>query len=244
MPKFIDLTGQKFNRWTVIERAENQGKSVCWLCECECGTRKIVRGGHLKSGASQSCGCLKREVSAAICKELGSKNNNHLEGQRFGDWTVLKDSGKRYSNGSIIWTCQCKCGTIKDIESRYLINHISLNCGCERINSKGENKIIELLKQYNIPFETQKTFESCRFPDTNRLAKFDFYVNNQYIIEYDGELHYQYSTGWATKEKMEKIQEHDEIKIQWCKDNNIPLIRIPYTKYETLCIQDLILDEN
>lgn len=58
-----DLTGQKFGLWTVIERGDtryykNGGQAVCWRCQCECGTIKTVPGRDLKSGASQSCGCL------------------------------------------------------------------------------------------------------------------------------------------------------------------------------------------
>lgn len=37
-------------------------------------------------------------------------------------------------------------------------------------------------------------------------------------------------------------QEHDKLKNQWCKENNIPLIRIPYTRYNDLCIEDLLLE--
>lgn len=62
------------------------------------------------------------------------------------------------------------------------------SCGC--INSKGEAKIIQLLIENNIPFEQQKSFETCRFPNSNYLARFDFYVNNQYLIEFDGKQHF------------------------------------------------------
>ena len=40
MPKLIDLTGQKFGRWTVLERAFNGKREVYWLCQCDCGTIK------------------------------------------------------------------------------------------------------------------------------------------------------------------------------------------------------------
>ena len=53
-----DITGEKFNRWLVIERVDNRGKTPYWLCECECGTLKEVRGSHLRHGKSKSCGCL------------------------------------------------------------------------------------------------------------------------------------------------------------------------------------------
>lgn len=62
----IDLTGRRFGRWTVIKFAK---KSACasnknilwWLCHCECGTDKIVRGHSLRTGTSKSCGCYSRE---------------------------------------------------------------------------------------------------------------------------------------------------------------------------------------
>lgn len=57
MSTFQDLTGQKFGRWTVIGYV---GKSR-WLCRCDCGTVKIVRATHMKSGHSKSCGCYEHE---------------------------------------------------------------------------------------------------------------------------------------------------------------------------------------
>lgn len=114
------------------------------------------------------------------------------------------------------------------------------SCGCER-RSHGELKIAQLLSENNIPFEQ----EVVMFKYTNGAnAKFDFYVNNQYLIEYDGETHYKYNLrGWHNEEQLKAQQERDMIKTQWCKEHNIPLIRIPYTKYETLCIEDLLLRE-
>lgn len=58
MSRFIDLSGQKFGRWTVISYA-GKGK---WNCKCLCGTEKVVRGTHMKSGASKSCGCYGHDV--------------------------------------------------------------------------------------------------------------------------------------------------------------------------------------
>lgn len=61
---FQDLTGCIFGCWHVIERAETRkygkGQAVCWKCQCVCGTIKSVPGRDLKSGASQSCGCMSK----------------------------------------------------------------------------------------------------------------------------------------------------------------------------------------
>jgi hypothetical protein len=64
MDKVEDLTGQKFGRWTVIEIQrikKNNESRVFWLCKCDCGNTKVVAARTLKSGDSQSCGCLKKE---------------------------------------------------------------------------------------------------------------------------------------------------------------------------------------
>lgn len=59
MAKFIDITGKKYNRLTVIKRLENTDSGAArWLCKCDCGNETIVRGCNLKNGAVKSCGCL------------------------------------------------------------------------------------------------------------------------------------------------------------------------------------------
>ena len=61
---FVDLTGQKFGRWTVIScHGKNNFGEHLWNCKCSCGTEKIVLGHSLTNGHSQSCGCLKNELS-------------------------------------------------------------------------------------------------------------------------------------------------------------------------------------
>lgn len=57
MATLKDLTGQRFGKWFVIQRAPNRGKAVMWECLCDCGTVKIVHGTSLKSGTSTNCGC-------------------------------------------------------------------------------------------------------------------------------------------------------------------------------------------
>ena len=58
MPKLINLIGTRYGKLTIIARAENQGKKVRWLCECDCGNQSIVQSGHLKNGSIKSCGCV------------------------------------------------------------------------------------------------------------------------------------------------------------------------------------------
>lgn len=74
----IDLTGQQYGRLTVIKRAENIGKNVAWLCKCECGKEKAVLGSHLKSGATQSCGCLLKEHTKSLTKPTHGMSESRL----------------------------------------------------------------------------------------------------------------------------------------------------------------------
>lgn len=56
MPPLIDLTGQRFGRWTVISQAEiRQRGGAAWLCKCECGRVKSVNSQHLRGGRSTQC---------------------------------------------------------------------------------------------------------------------------------------------------------------------------------------------
>ena len=73
MGKFIDLTGQRFGRLTVIERDTSRPKNdgAFWLCKCDCGNVTSVRGKELRRGNTKSCGCLALEKLAAHNKTHG-----------------------------------------------------------------------------------------------------------------------------------------------------------------------------
>jgi hypothetical protein len=63
MRKAIDLSGKKFGRLLVIERAgTNTHGAVTWKVRCKCGNKKIVSGKNLSRGATRSCGCLRYEI--------------------------------------------------------------------------------------------------------------------------------------------------------------------------------------
>lgn len=232
MPNFIDLTGKKFGRLEVISRNPKNAtdKSPQWNCRCDYGNETVVQGRHLRSGHTKSCGCMQKEIAGQI-------NFKNIIGQRFGKLTVVKHIGSN-NKGNAIWECKCDCGNIIQAQGIYLRNSHVQSCGC--ISSLGESKIQNLLENNKINFSKQKTFETCRFSDSNQMAKFDFYINDYYLIEYDGIQHFQETCGnW---EPLVDIQNRDKQKNNWCKDNNIPLIRIPYTRFNNLTIDDLLLE--
>lgn len=63
MSKLIDLTGQRFGRLTVVEKAPaiRGCTNAVWLCKCDCGNEIVVRSPTLRRGESKSCGCLRSE---------------------------------------------------------------------------------------------------------------------------------------------------------------------------------------
>ena len=160
---------------------------------------------------------------------------NDLTNRDFDKWTVIEMTENRSSNGGIYWHCVCDCGRERNVLAQSLLSGKSLSCGAHSNISKGNAKIIEILNNANINYEIEKKFSSCK--DIRELP-FDFYIDNKYLIEYDGEQHYK-------KDNIvdyEYTHRHDEIKNQWCRENNVPLIRIPYTHYKDLCLEDLLLE--
>lgn len=95
MAKFQDLTGQRFGRLTVIERAENGrcgGKAVTkWLCRCECGTEKIIEGHSLKRGRTKSCGCLNDEKREKNLKPDAGKTHGMSGTRLYKCWRGMLD---------------------------------------------------------------------------------------------------------------------------------------------------------
>ena len=61
-----DISGQKFGRLLVLERLGTKNRHTKYLCKCDCGAEKIVDASNLKSGCTQSCGCLHREISVQV----------------------------------------------------------------------------------------------------------------------------------------------------------------------------------
>ena len=110
--------------------------------------------------------------------------------------------------------------------------------GCPKCSLySNEAKIIDILEGFGYIVEPQKRFDDC----CDKLPlPFDIYVEElNLLIEYDGEGHYiPIPRGGISKEKAEEnlriAQKHDAIKTQYCKDNNILLIRVPYWENKNL----------
>ena len=104
----------------------------------------------------------------------------------------------------------------------YVCNN-QIRCkSCAQSESIGEMRIRIFLEDNDIEFIQEKIFEDCK---DKRCLPFDFYLSKyNLIIEFDGQHHYK-EIGFGNHESTKR---HDEIKNQYCKDNNIDLLRIPY----------------
>ena len=117
-------------------------------------------------------------------------------------------------------------------------NNILNGKGCPYCKtSKGELKISAILDNFGIDYVEQKWFPDCKYLS---VLPFDFYLPKYNIcIEYDGAQHYVPCTfGGISKEQAYKnldlCKTRDEIKTEYCKNNNIKLIRIPYWDYKNI----------
>lgn len=251
MARVIDMTGQRYGKLTVVSRAENDknGKAH-WWCQCDCGSPlKDIDGAALRRGLVVSCGCNKLQ-------KLAQYNQQHTideVGNVYGYLTVISRNNDtdNASDGRAMWNCQCKCGNMHIVSGKLLREGKVTSCGCRR-QSLGEAAVEQLLLANNIDYAKEYLVQ-VRKQDIyqHHKARFDFAIfsNNklQYFIEFDGSQHFKENIrnnglGWHTEESYNKTYERDMLKNQWCKENNIPLIRIPYTHLSQLCIEDLQLN--
>lgn len=103
--------------------------------------------------------------------------------------------------------------------------------------SIGEKMVCDILNKLNIEYKYQYSFHDCKY---HYKLPFDFYIeSHNTCIEYDGIQHFEPTdfagkgSEWAKRNLM-TIQEKDEIKNNYCKKNNINLIRIPYWELKNI----------
>lgn len=124
--------GMKFGHWTVLEYSgTNKHRIKYFLCECECGTKRKVRGTALIQGASRAC-----------CRQC----DNNLVGQRFGKLTVVKRDKSRMGH----WYCQCDCGSpLISLRGTSLRAEKIKSCGCLKGTRYKEHWTEKENKKYN-----------------------------------------------------------------------------------------------
>lgn len=231
-----DETGNRYGKLTVLSQTDNREfGSVKWLCKCDCGAFCEVAGDSLRSGDTQSCGCLVAERSR-------ESNLIDITGQTFGKLTVISlNEELSAEKKAIFWKCLCECGNYTNVKGQSLKAGAVKSCGCLNTNSYGAQQIEKLLKEHNISYAKEYTFPDLK---TNAVPlRFDFAIfnnNNKLIqlIEFDGQQHFRPVPQFGGQEAFERIQYNDKRKNEYCERNHIKLVRINYTntniKFEDL----------
>lgn len=242
--------GEKYGRLTVLYRdlsRAGEGR-VAWVCECECGNQLSVISKSLKDGNTRSCGCLNDDVRRQRVWAMAESTWKEMPGRRSGMLVVIRKATKEETAGRPLgngyWLCACDCGNHHIVSTSDFTQQKVQSCGC--MNSKGEAKITKLLEDNNICFQKQYAFNDLRGKKDNKYY-FDFAVFDGqrliYLIEYDGIQHFSKRHQFSQDEDVyDIIVERDSEKNAYCIENNIPLIRIPYTHFEKLAIEDLRLE--
>lgn len=256
MGKLLNVQiGQIFGGWEIIETQVinpdtkrfncinkpifNKGR--CIYCH---QTERYFLNGDLKN-ASPKC-------NKCSLIERNTKDRQIQIGQIYGYLKVTGDAGYEVASGGKRRHCSyCKCllcgkENVKKFDNQLISGNTS-SCGC--MCSQGEQKIKELLIKNKISFKQDSSYEPL-VKETGRRLRFDFILLNEKneafrFIEFDGRQHFEGFDGgnWSHKEDFSIISERDKIKNNFCKTHNLPLVRIPYTKLQTLNIEDILSDK-
>lgn len=164
---FIDLSGQRFGMIQVLERDDISRKHFKWICKCDCGTIKSIRGDLLRIGKVKSCGCNKS-------KYLSIKNMKHGLARHplYNVWKKMIDRCENSNNQSYkdyggrgIYICEEWKNDVWSFFLWAVTHHYKYGLSIDRINNN------DGYKPDNCKFSTQKEQNNNRRPAIRRKIK-------------------------------------------------------------------------
>lgn len=211
MTKYVDLTGKKYGRLTVLEKDKphitSGGKSICyWICKCDCGTIKSISSQKLRKGTTVSCGCFRDE-------NMKNLNFEDLTGQRFGRLTVVRYLNKdERKTKTYNWLCKCDCGNYVHAHISKLKSGYAKSCGCivkehiGNVNRKYKNIDKRLYSVYKMMI--------LRCYDENE-KKYNDYGGRGIVVceEWLGNLGFDVFSEWAYANGYDKTAERGQCTI-------------------------------
>jgi hypothetical protein len=223
----IDLTGQRFGKWRVVERyANTQRGDERLLCVCDCGTVRPVSVYSLRAGLSKSCGCHKKVVS----------------GMKFGRLTVVDTS----SGQKVL--CECECGKRTTVNKINLLRGSTLSCGCfasdvlrARNKTHGDSKT-RLYRIYN------NMKARCTYPTSLSAKNYigrGISICDDWLKSYENFRDWALSNGYGDNLSLDRIDNngnYDPSNCRWAtrSQQNRNTRRNIIVKYqgEILCLKD------
>lgn len=157
--KLIDRTGETYGRLTALFPIREKGKiRTKWLCQCSCSNFIVVTGYNLETKDTQSCGCLRAELSA----HKNDKEREKIIGERFGRLTVLSFEG--VYNKKAIFKCRCDCGNEIIVRGADLKSGNTTSCGClqKKVTSHMNDKYRQEMIGKNFGFLKVLSFDKIQ----------------------------------------------------------------------------------
>ena len=141
--RYLDLTGEVYGRLTVIERSGYVGDRIQWRAICTCGNEAMTTTESLRSGKTQSCGCLQKENAS-------KSNRTDLVGSKFGRLTVMSRMEPVWYKSTHVtrYLCLCDCGNQTSALLSNLTTGKTKSCGCYRDEVRSRERIPENLVGY------------------------------------------------------------------------------------------------
>lgn len=219
---------------TILSEFKGWRKPIKRECNV-CGDIRIVNAKSLvektKNGQVRKC-----PVCAARERALLKRKTNKQFISELYDINPNIEPLEEYTTNDVYIRCRCKIdGHIWSAKPHSLLQ----SHGCPECNrSLGELEVKRVLDKHNISYDTEFTFPDCK---NKILLRFDFYLKDiNTCVEYQGRQHYEPVSFGSTASEQEIIHrfnvqcKNDEIKKQYCQDNNIKLITIPYTDFDNI----------
>lgn len=202
------------------------------LLECECRTQFTTNFDKFKNRNKRQCNKCSKTKSSIDLRKTNTEFNKEIYDLVGDEYIVL---GEYINSKTYIKICHSTCGCKWDVIPCNFLR----GSRCPQCNeSKGERRIRLYLESIRLKFIQELIFEDLVGVGGGNL-RFDFGGYNDkdeiiYLIEYDGKQHFEHVASLMDFQSFTDIQTHDKRKNQYCKDNNIPLLRIPYWEFDNI----------
>ena len=211
------------------------------MIQCECGNIYQQSYANFLHGTHHCQKCSQKIADEAKNKYTYEYVSEYLK--KHGS-TLLTPKTEKYIGYKSTIEIECSCGEKFSTMLEIVLTYEKTKCrSCKAQNSPtshGEKNIKNYLLEKGYEFYQEYSFPDCK---DKYVLRFDFAVvvdNKLKLIEFDGMQHFRPYDYYGGEKYYQKILRRDGIKNKYCEDNNIPLLRIPYTELRNI---DFLLDE-